>query len=176
MTTTTLSTLTGDYTLDRERTRIGFVARHTIGPKVRGWFDTFEGTAHLDGDDPSRSSVELMVWPTSIRTGNARRDDQLPGTFFDPETHPTMTFVSTEVRQAGDTTFVVAGDLTIRGVTKPVTVSLELTAGADDAAVRFAGGVTIDRRDWGVNWNAATTLLVASKVSVELEITAVRRS
>jgi polyisoprenoid-binding protein YceI len=171
MTTATgLGALSGEYTLDVERTRLGFVARHTMGPSVRGWFDTFEGTAHLDGDDPSLSRVELMIRSSSIQTGNVRRDEQLRSTFFDLANHPTMTFVSTEVEQVGDTRFTVVGDLTIRGVTRPVSVGVELTAGGDDTRVGFAGGVTIDRRDWGVNWNAATSVLVSPKVTLELDV------
>ncbi|MEW2488660.1 YceI family protein [Streptomyces sp. NPDC048411] len=177
---TTLSDLTGGYVLDTTRTRIGFVARHAMATRVRGQFDEFEGGAHFDGDDPSKSSVRLTIRAKSIKTRDQRRDDHLCGTFLDTDHHPTLVFTSTTVQQLADTDFRVTGDLTIRGVTKPVTVDFELTGAENDprggARVNFKGGVTIDRNDWGVNWNAATRLLVSAKVTLELDIAAIRRT
>jgi polyisoprenoid-binding protein YceI len=174
----TTAALTGDYTLDIARTRIGFVARHTIGPKVRGWFEEFEGRAHLDGDDPAKSNVELTIQAGSIHTRNARRDEMLRGRFLNLAAHPTITFVSTAARQTGATTFEVTGDLTIRGVTKPVTVVLERIGAEHDpqggVRVRFTGGATINRKDWGVASIAAAGL-VGKKVVLEFDVAAVRR-
>ncbi|WP_066937423.1 YceI family protein [Microtetraspora fusca] len=178
-TVTTLSELTGDYVLDTARTRIGFGARHTMATRVRGRFEEFEGGAHLDGDDPSKSSARLTVQAKSIQTGNRRRDDHLRGTFLYVDDHPALTFISTTVRSAGPAGFTVTGDLTIRGVTKPVTVDFELTSAEDDPRggfrVRFTGRTTIDRNDWNVNWNAATRIMVGPKVTLELDVTAIRR-
>jgi polyisoprenoid-binding protein YceI len=176
--TTVLPDLTGHYTLDLARTRIGFVARHTIGPAVRGQFDRFEGGAYLDGGDPSRSSAELTIQTGSIQTRNGPRDGYLRGNYLSLAGHPTITFASSQVKQAGETTFELTGALTIRGVTKPVTVSFELTGAEHDPSgsllVHFKGGATINRKDWGVHWAAAAGL-VGKTVALELDITAIRR-
>lgn len=173
--TTTLAELTGSFVFDAASTRIGFVAKHTMATRVRGHFDVFEGSAHLDGDDPSQSTAELTIQADSIQTRNPGRDAQLSDDFLGAAQHPTLTFSTTRVRQAGPTTFAVTGDLTIRGVSKPVTVDVELT-GTDPRRVTFTGSVTVNRMDWGVNWNAATTLLVSPKVTLEFEIAAIRQS
>lgn len=177
-TTTALTELAGDYVLDAARSRTGFVARHTMGTRVRGHFESFEGSAHLDGDDPSRSSAELTIQAASIQTHNPKRDDPLRAKFLDAEAHPYITFLSTRVAQVDGTRFKVAGDLTVRGVTKPVTVDFELTGAEEDPAnglrVGFRGSVTINRKDWGVNWNAATGVMVGAKVTLEFDVAVVR--
>ncbi|MEU6104001.1 YceI family protein [Streptomyces flaveolus] len=174
-----LSELTGDYDLDTAHSRIGFVARHTLGTRVRGQFDEFEGGAYLDGDHPSRSSVRITLQAKSIRTGNPQRDDLLRGKFLDVDDHPALAFTSTEVTQVDGTHYRVTGSLAMRGVAEPVAVDVELTGVTSDpqgdARVGFKGSVTINRNDWGVNWNAGTTALVSPKVVLELEITAIRR-
>ena len=178
ITTTRLSELTGDYVLDTARTRIGFVARHTMATKVPGQFGEFEGSAHLDGGDPPKSSAQLTIHAKSIQTRNRQRDEALRSKYLDTGNHPAITFTSTKVEQAGDTNFAVTGDLTIRGVTKPVTVDFELTGAKTDPwgnfRVGFEGSVTINRKDWGVNWNAATGM-VSKKVTLELHAAAIRQ-
>lgn len=179
-TRTELSELTGDYVLDTAHTRIGFVARHTMATKVRGQFDEFEGSTHLDGDDPSKSSVELTIQAKSIQTRNHQRDRALRSKFLDMDNHPAITFTSTEVEQVDETNFKVTGDLTIRGVTQPLTVDFELTGAETDPwgnfRVGFEGSVTISRKDWGVNWNAATGVLVSEKVTLEFDVAAIWQS
>ncbi|GHB37364.1 polyisoprenoid-binding protein [Streptomyces viridiviolaceus] len=178
-TTTGLGDLTGDYVLDTSRTRIGFVARHTMGTKVRGRFDEFEGGAYLDGDHPSASSARIVIQGSSIRTRNGQRDDLLRGRFLDLDNHPVITFTSAGVKQTDETNYQVTGDLSVRGVTRPVTLDVELTGGGSDAQgdfrVGFKGSVTIDRNDWGVNWNAATAVLVSPQVVLEFDVIAIRR-
>jgi polyisoprenoid-binding protein YceI len=178
-TMTRLDELTGDYVLTTTHTRIGFVARHTMGPKVHGQFDQFEGHVHLDGDDPSKSSAQLTIQAKGIQTRNRRRDEQLRSKFLDMDSHPTITFTSTKVEQVDQTHFKLIGDLTIRGVTKSVTVDFELTGAQNDprgnVRVGFDGSATINRKDWGVRWTAATGL-VAAKVTLEFDIAAVRQS
>jgi len=182
MTTTTgLSELTGDYILDPAGTRIGFVARQAIFTTVRGQFTEFAGSAHLDGDDPSKSSARLTIQAASIRTASARRDDHLRRAFLDTPDHPAITFTSTEVEQLSKTSFRLTGDLTIRGTTKPVTVDFELSSAGYDqqGAFRtgFQGTVAINRRDWGVSWNGVLEgggALVSNKVTLELATVAVR--
>jgi polyisoprenoid-binding protein YceI len=171
-TTTTLSELTGDYVLDTERTRIGFVAKHRMATRVRGHFAVFEGAVRLDGDNPAGSSAAMTIRADSIDTGDKRRDAQLGKDFLDVATYPTITFVSTEVERVGETRFDMTGDLTIRGTTHPVTVPFELTGTADGVA--FTGTRTIDRSRWRVNWNALTTFLVVPNVVLDLEVTATR--
>ncbi|GAA0419920.1 polyisoprenoid-binding protein [Acrocarpospora corrugata] len=177
MTTSKLSELTGDYVLDTARTRIGFVGRHAMATRVRGRFDEFEGGAHLDGDNPSKSSAELTIQAKSIQTRHLWRDEHLRGKFLDVDSHPTITFASTSVEQVGETSFKVTGDLTIRGVTKPVTVDFALTGDQNDPSrVGLKGSVTINRMDWAVNWNAATGILLSEKVTLEFDATALRQS
>ena len=180
-TTTKLDELTGDYVLDTAETRIGFAVRQTIS-KVRGQFDEFEGSVYLDGDDPSKSSAQLTIRASSIQTRNQRRDAHLRRSFLDTADHPSITFNSTSVVQAGKTTFKVTGDLTIRGMTKPLTVYFDLTGAEDDPEgnlrATFEGRATINRKDWGAVWNAAAEgagLLLGYKVSLEFEATAIRR-
>lgn len=174
--TTTLNDLTGYYVLDPAGTRIGFVGRHTMATRVYGHFDRFDGDAHLDGDEPSKSSADLTIEANSIQTGNRRRDEQVSDKFLDAGHHPAITFSSTGVDQVGASAFEVTGDLTIRGVTRPVTVHVELTgAERDPSRVGLRGGVTINRKDWGVNWNAATAVLISETVGLEFDLVAIRR-
>jgi polyisoprenoid-binding protein YceI len=170
-TTTSLSELTGDYQLDTARTRIGFAASSVLA-KVRGQFGAFEGSAHLDGADPSRSSVRLTIAATSIETGNQQRDGHLRSHFLDTGRHPVITFTSTGVERVAETSFRLTGDLTIRRVTSPVTLDLELT-GAENAQVRLAGKARINRKDWGVSWPAVLGT-VSRQVALELDVAATR--
>jgi len=176
------STLTGSYTIDPTHSRIGFVARHAMVTKVRGSFNEFEGAAYLDADDPSKSTGTLTIQAASIDTRNADRDGHLRSNdFFDMENHPVITFTSTAVEVVDAENFRVTGDLTIKGVTKPVTVDFEYTGAAVDPfgnqRVGLEGKTTVNRKDWGVNWNAALEaggVLVSEKVTLEFEISAVR--
>ena len=186
MTTTTPSTLpadlTGDWTLDPTHTRIGFVARHAMVSKVRGAFNEFEGSLHLDAANPAASSAELTVQVASVDTRNAQRDEHLrTNDFFDAPTFPVITFKSTSVEQIDNEHFKVTGDLTIKDVTKPVTVDWELTGLATDPwgnlRVGFEGSATINRTDYGVNFNAileAGGVMVSEKVTLEFDVEAVK--
>lgn len=175
-TMTRLSDLTGDYVLDSTRTRIGFIARHTMATKVRGQFDAVAGHAHLDGDDPAMSTVDLRIGAKSIQTGNRRRDAPLRGKFLDVDRYPAITFSSSKVERLGETRFGVTGDLTVRGVTRPVTVGVELTGVENtptgSARVSFTGSATINRKDWGVRWNAAIGL-VSKAVDLRFDVVVV---
>lgn len=181
-TTTSLDQLTGEYSLDPTHSRIGFVARHMV-TKVRGSFNDFEGTLDLDGSDPSRSSGKVVVKAASIDTRNADRDGHLRSNdFFDMENHPEIVFESRSVEPVGDETFRVSGDLTIKGTTLPIHIDFEYTGSGVDpfgnSRVGLEGFVVINRKDWGVNWNApleAGGFLVGDKITLEFEISAVRK-
>ncbi len=127
--TTTLNpeTLTGEYTFDVAHTTFGFAARHAMVAKVRGKFGQFDGAAHLDFTDPSKSSVKVEIKAASIDTGNPDRDTHLRSNdFFAMDEYPTITFESTAIEPVDEQTFHVTGDLTIRGVTKQVEFDSEL--------------------------------------------------
>jgi polyisoprenoid-binding protein YceI len=167
-----LSEITGTYTLDPAHSRIGFVARHAMVTKVRGAFNDLEGTAVLDGDDPSRSSATVTVQAASIDIRGAD--------FFDVEHHPTITFVSTSARHNGDV-YELTGDLTIKGITKSVTVPFTYEGAATDPfgnqRVGFEGSVTVNRKDFGLDFNAPLAtggVLVGEKVVLEFEISAIK--
>ncbi|MGI5368643.1 YceI family protein [Streptomyces iakyrus] len=177
-TATALGELTGDFVLDTARTRIGFTARAMLVGKVRGGFEVFEGSARLDGGNPSKSAVRLTIGAASIQTRNPKRDRHLRGgDFLDAEAHPALTFVSTAVKHTGGTAFEVTGDLTVRGVTRQVTVSFELTDSGHDPQgghrAVFTGRTVIDREDWGVSGARG---MVGRKVALDFDVMAVRRS
>ena len=174
--------LTGTYALDAAHSRLGFVARHAMVTKVRGSFNDFTGTGYFDAENPAASHLELTVEATSIDTRNADRDGHLRSNdFFDMATYPEITFVSTAVDVLDEDTFRVTGDLTIKGTTKPVTVDFTFTGAATDPwgnlRVGFEGSATINRKDWGISWNApleAGGLLVSEKVTLEFDVSAVK--
>jgi polyisoprenoid-binding protein YceI len=178
----TLTELSGTYTIDPSHSRLGFVARHAMVTKVRGNFNEFEGSFKADGDDPSNSSAQVVIQAASIDTRNEDRDGHLRSNdFFAMDEHPTIRFESTEIERVSETDFKVTGDLTIRGTTKPVTLELEFAGSAVDpwgnTRVGFEGSTQINRKDWGLNWNAALDaggVLVSEKVTIEVEISATR--
>ena len=179
--TAVLDDLTGDYTLDRAHTRLGFVARHAMVTKVRGSFREFSGTAHIDTSDPANSRVELAIETASIDTGQPDRDNHLrSGDFFDAEKYPQISFTSTDVSRDGDT-WTVTGDLTIKDVTRPVTIQFDQTGSARDpfgnVRVGFEGETTVNRKDWGLTWNAALEtggVLVSDKIKLEFDVSAIQ--
>ena len=179
-----LARLTGDYTLDPAHTRIGSVARHAMVTKVRGSFADFDGGFHVDGENPANSSGRLTIRARSIDTGNADRDAHLRSNdFFAMDEYPEITFVSTAVEPVDAEHHRVTGDLTIRGVTRPVTVDVAFTGAATDPfgnlRVGLEGSVTVNRKDWGVSWNAALEaggVLVSEKATLELDISAIKNA
>jgi polyisoprenoid-binding protein YceI len=184
MTTATVSSLTGAYTIDTSHSLVGFVARHAMVTKIRGAFNEFSGGGFIDFEDSANSQVELKIQAASIDTRNADRDNHLKGNdFFDMAQYPEITFVSTSIQSVGAEKYTVTGDLSIKGVTKSVTVDFEYTGTAVDPfgnlRVGFEGKTTINRKEWGVNWNAALEaggVLVSEKINLEFEISAIRSS
>jgi polyisoprenoid-binding protein YceI len=171
--TATLTGLSaGTWTIDPTHTEVGFVARHLMVSKVRGSFTDVSGTVSV-GDELSDSRAEVAIRTASVSTGTPDRDAHLrSGDFFDADTHPEMTFVSTSFD--GET---LVGDLTIKGVTKPVTLEVSFGGVATDpwgnekAAFEAVG--EIDRTDWGLTWNAALErggVLVSEKVKIVIDV------
>lgn len=181
-TDTTTPTATGTYTIDPSHSRIGFVARHAMVTKVRGSFNEFEGSGYFDADNPAKSHLELTVQAASIDTRNADRDGHLRSNdFFDMEKYPTISFTSTSVEKVDEENYRVTGDLTVKDVTKPVTVDFEYGGIAVDpfgnTRLGLDGSVKVNRKDWGVNWNAALEaggVLVSEKVTLEFEVSAIK--
>ena len=181
-TTTAQHTLTGNYAIDPAHSHIGFTARHAMVTKVRGSFKEYEGEGYFDSEDPANSRLQLTIKAASIDTGNADRDNHLRSNdFFDMDSYPEIRFVSTQVENLGDDKYRVTGDLTIKGVTKPVSVDFENTGSAVDPfgnhRIGLEGRATINRKDWGVNWNAALEaggVLVSEKVALEFEVSAIQ--
>ena len=181
--TSAVEDLSGDYTIDPAHTRLGFSARHAMVTTVRGQFQDFAGTAHIDTANPAASKVDLTIQVASIETGSADRDGHLKsGDFFDAEANPEITFVSTHVSRDG-ADWTITGDLTIKGVTNSVVIPFEETGTAQDpfgnVRVGFEGAVTVNRKDWGLTWNAALEtggVLVSEKVKLEFDVSAIKNA
>ncbi len=153
------------FTLDRAHTEVGFNIRHFF-TKVHGRFGDFSGTFVYDPQNLAASSVTVTIRDSSINTENPRRDAHLrTQDFFWQEKYPTITFTSTKVVPgADDHHFQVAGDLTIRGISKPVTLAVELLGmgpvslagvGSQGTQAGFTATTTVDRKEWGIVWNKA---------------------
>ena len=179
-----LAALTGDYTIDPAHSTLGFVARHAMVTNVKGSFQDFTGTLHLDGTDPSRSTASLDVVMDSIETGNADRDGPLKSAdFFKADEFPAMTFRSTKAEALGGDDYRITGDLTILGTTRPLAIDLEFNGAAKDPfgneRVGFEGKAEILRSEWGLTWNAALEtggVLVSDKIKLNFDISAIRNA
>ncbi|WP_062641804.1 YceI family protein [Streptomyces maremycinicus] len=179
-----LAALTGDYTIDPAHSTIGFVARHAMVTNVKGKFNEFTGSLHLDGTDPSKSSATVDVTMDSIDTGSADRDGHLKtADFFKTDEFPAMTFRSTSAQALGGDDYRITGDLTILGVTKPLSIDLEFNGSAKDPfgneRVGFEGKAEILRSAWGLTWNAALEtggVLVSDKIKLNFDISAIKNA
>ena len=168
------------WNLDTAHTQINFSAKHMMVTTVRGTFHDVQGTIELDEADPTRSRGEFRVASASVDTNFGARDTHLRSAdFFDAETYPSITFVSTAVRQVGDDTFEVTGDLTIRDVTKPATFKVELDGIVPGMSGARHAGLTastkIDRSDWGLDWNVALEQggwLVGKEIKLDIAVAA----
>ncbi|MFC4330263.1 YceI family protein [Streptomyces andamanensis] len=179
-----LAALTGDYTIDPTHTTLGFVARHAMVTNVKGAFNDFTGSLHLDGADPAKSTATLDIAMDSIDTGNADRDGHLKSAdFFRTDEFPAMTFRSTAAESLGGDDYRITGDLSILGVTKPISIDLEFNGAAKDPfgneRVGFEGKAEILRSEWGLTWNAALEtggVLVSDKIKLNFDISAIKQS
>lgn len=169
----------GAYNFDKAHSFIGFKIKHMGLIEVPGFFRDFTGTVNYDAADPSKSTVQFTAKMTSVDTGVTPRDNHLrTKDFFEVETYPEMTFKSTSLEKKGKG-WVLNGDLTMKGVTKPVSIPFEITGfipGGErsGAKIGIAGETTINRRDFGVNYgvnmaNGVPTVSDTVKVVLQIE-------
>jgi polyisoprenoid-binding protein YceI len=166
----------GTWRLDPPHSDLGFVVRHMMVSKVRGKFLDFEGTIRT-ADDPLNSSASVTVQMASINTGNERRDNHIRSSdFFEVEKYPVMSFESTGAR-SDDGDIFVDGELTIRGITRPITLAVEFGGIHRDSKGRLRLGFTasgsLNRQDFGVSWNAAIEaggMTLGDNVKIEIDI------
>ena len=172
--------LAGRWAVDRAHSSVSFTVRHLMVSKVRGQFADFDAEI-VTAPDPLDSTVSATVDLSSIDTGNADRDAHIRSVdFFDVDTHPTLTFRSTGVRRDGDD-FVVEGDLTLHGITRPVSLALEVNgfqhaSPFGDVRAGFSATAEFSRKDYGIEFNMPLEgggVVVGDKVQIALEIEAI---
>jgi polyisoprenoid-binding protein YceI len=166
----------GNWRLDPYHTQIGFSAKHLGMMTVRGHFTDVAATADIDPDNPERSSVAVTIQMTSITTNHAQRDNDLRSSnFLEVDAHPTATFTSAAIKQTGTDEFSVTGDLTIKGVTKPLTIALIRLGEFNDPAmghrIGYSGSTKINRKDFGMSFNPMLDgkFVVSDEVTISLE-------
>lgn len=172
----------GTWVIDGAHSTIGFVVRHLVS-KVRGQFQEFEGRIVGDPDNLTGASAEFSAKVGSVNTNQPDRDNHLrTSDFFDAEHYPTMSFKSTRIEKTSDAAYTVYGELTLRGVTKEVPVSVEYLGVAADpwggTRAGFEASARINRKDFGVNWNQALEaggLMVGDNVEIRLELETVKQ-
>jgi polyisoprenoid-binding protein YceI len=171
----------GTYAIDASHSQAGFVVRHLMVSKVRGAFTGVSGTVTV-ADEVTGSSLEVEIDPASIDTRDAGRDEHLRSAdFFGTDEHPTITYRSTGLRRESGS-WLLDGDLTIKGVSRPVTLDVEFLGAAGDpwggTRLGFSATGELDREDWGLNWNQALEtggVLVGKKVALEIEAELIRQ-
>ena len=173
---------TGTWAIDPSHSRIAAIARHFMVSKVRGHFRTFSGFLHIE-EDPSQSWAEVTIDTASIDTTDETRDGHLKSAdFLDAENHPDIKFRSTNVSISEDGRFELIGDLTLRGVTKPITLAGEVQGVIQDPygmrRAFFSAEGQFAREDWGVSWNQALEtggVAVSKKLTLEIEVEAIKQ-
>ena len=173
---------TQTWDIDVTHSSIGFSVRHMVISKVRGTFTRWSGAVQLDAGDLARSSVEVKIDAASVDTQVADRDAHLRSAdFFDVARHPEITFRSRRVEKAGEGLKVI-GDLTMHGVTREVVLDAEFSGTGKDPwgneRAGFSARTSLDRRDYGLVWNAALEtggVLVGEKIEIALEVEAVKK-
>ncbi len=166
----------GSYALDQSHSHVSFSARHLMVTKVRGRFPVTAG--HLEiSEDPTQSSVVATIDVSAVDSGDQKRDEHLRSAdFFDAEKYPTVAFHSTKVIDRGNGEFTLVGQLTVRDVTRPVTLEGEYLGSQaspwGDTRVGFAAETEVNRKDWGLEWNVALEtggVLVGDKVKLTID-------
>jgi polyisoprenoid-binding protein YceI len=172
----------GDWQLDPVHTSVEFVARHLMVSKVRGKFTDVSGTIHI-AEEPAESWVEAKIDPVSVETGDEQRDAHLRSPdFFDVERYPDITFRSTEVEGSSPSHFLVHGDLSVHGITRPVALEVEYHGVTSDPwggrRAGFSASTELNREDFDLTWNIALEaggVVVGKKIRLEFEIEAVHQ-
>jgi polyisoprenoid-binding protein YceI len=176
---TSSSAQASEWKIDSAHSSAGFAVRHMMVSTVRGSFGAVQGTVHLDDADPTKSTVEATIDAKSINTGIDKRDDHLRSAdFFDVEKFPTLTFQSTKIEPKEGGAYTVTGDLTMHGVTKPVTLAVEpVGPPVKDARGRMLRGAsatgTLSRKDWGLTYNStleAGGVALSDEVKLQLDV------
>ena len=171
------------WQLDKSHSQIQFTVRHLMISKVRGFFTDFDLTVDYDEETPANSTFEVTIDTSSASTNDDQRDGHLRSPdFFNVEEFPTATFTSTGIEITGENEGKITGDLTIRDVTKEVVVDAKYLGAATDPwgmnHANFTGSTTIDRRDWGLEWNAGLDtggVLAGWKVQLDFDIELVNK-
>ncbi len=166
------------WQIDPAHTHIHFSVRHLMISTVRGRFNEFSGTIEFDENNPLNSTVDLTINAASIDTREQKRDDHLRSPdFFEVEKYPHITFKSKRIEQTGDKTGHLIGDLTIRDVTKEVTLDVEYAGQAKSpwgaTSAGFTASAPINREDFGLKWNQALEtggFLVGDKIKIDIEV------
>ena len=174
---------TGDWVIDPAHSSIEAVARHMVVTKVRGHFEEFSGTLHID-EDPTKSWAEASIKAASINTNAPDRDAHLRSPdFLNADEFPELSFRSTRLSHKAANRYEVVGDLTIRGVTRPVSLDVQFGGVVRDpfgqTKALFSASTKLERESWGINWNQALEaggVLVSKSLDVEIEIQAVLQS
>ncbi|WP_156290522.1 YceI family protein [Oceanobacillus salinisoli] len=167
------------WTVDAVHSEIGFSVKHMMISKAKGTFEKYDAVIEADPADLTDSTVEITIDASSVNTRNEGRDDHLRSAdFFDVENHPSITFKATDIKKSSDSNYDLTGDLTIRGTTKPVTVDVTFEGiskdpMSGDTVAGFSGEAKINRKDYGLTWNAAVEtggVLVADEVKINFEL------
>ena len=173
-----------EWDIDGSHTTAQFAVKHLMISTVKGTFDKVGGTVSLDEKDITKSKVDVNIDPASIDTREPKRDGHLKSPdFFDVAKYPTLTFKSTKVEKAGKNKLKVTGDLTMHGVTKPITLAVEGPSaetktpfGTTVRAVSLTG--KLNRKDWGLNWNKAIEaggVVVGDEVAIDISAELVKK-
>ncbi len=166
------------YAIDAGHSSVSFKVKHMMVSNVRGAFTAFEGSFEFDPEAPKHAKVTTEIQMASVNTNDEKRDEHLRSPdFFDVESHPTMTFESMKLESKGDNEYVLHGNLTLNGVTKPVELDLEFNGTVVDPWGNTRSGFEaegeINRKDFGITWSKNMDgggLVVGDKVEIELEI------
>lgn len=167
------------WNVDTVHSTVGFSVRHMMISNVKGTFNEFDGNIELDPTDLTDASIAFTIDARSVDTRMSDRDDHLRSAdFFDVENHPNITFVAKEIQKTSEDNYDMTGDFTIRGTTKPVTFAITFEGMAKDPmsgdeAAGFTGSTKINRKDFGLTWNAALEaggFVVGDEIKINIEI------
>ena len=176
------SMTTTKWNFDLSHSSVNFSVRHLMISKVHGRFTQWDGSLEIDDADVTQSKLDVAIQAASIETRDEKRDAHLRSAdFFDVATYPTLTFKSTKIEKRSDSELAVTGELTIHGVTKSVTLDVELNGESKDpwGGIRrgFSAKTSVNRKDFGLTWNAALEtggVVVGDKVEISIEVEAIK--